>query len=168
MTRTQSDICDDIGISFVQGRHGWSDLIIGYKGEVLNCRISRVFTDDLADLVRLAGAVLDNQPETLNLMDEPGGHRLSIRPDIYQHHIVTFEIGAFNSRGEVDAAPLMSIRVKRKQLLTLLMTELWKLHFFHQEPAFQSNRPRFNQTEPLRQLNNRWDNDPRLGPSILK
>lgn len=119
-------------------------------------------------MVRLAEAVLDNQPVTLNLMDEPGGHRLSIRPDLQQHHIVTFEVSAFSSCREIDAPPLMSIRVKRKQLLTILMTELWKLHFFHQEPAFQRARALFSHSALLRQLNNRWDKDPRLGPSILK
>jgi hypothetical protein len=169
MTRTESDVCDEVGISFVQGQYGWSDLIIvAPKGSIVNCRISRVFTDDIAGLMSLAKALIDNQSETVDMMDEPGGHRISIRTDPQLHHIVTFEVGVFNSRGEVDATPLLSMRVKRKQMLTLLMTELWKLNLFHQEPSFQRRRQSFGQGEQLRQLNSMWDADPRIGPSILK
>lgn len=169
MARTKSDICDEVGISFVQGHHGWSDLIVvAPKGRIVNCRISTVFTDDIGCLMSLAEAVLDNQTESVDMMDEPGGHRLSIHPDPSQHHIVTFEISALNDRDEVDGAPLLSLRIKRKQLLTLLMTELWKLDLFHQEPSFQRLRQSFGSGELLRKLNSRWDADPRIGPSILK
>lgn len=116
----------------------------------------------------LAEAVLDNQTESVDMMDEPGGHRLSIHPDQAQHHIVTFEISALNGRDEVDGAPLLSLRIKRKQMLTLLMTELWKLDLFHQEPSFQRLRKSFGSGGLLRKLNSRWDVDPRIGPSILK
>lgn len=169
MARTEPDICDEIGISFVQGHYGWRNLIVvAPKGSIVNCRISTVFTDDIGCLMSLAEAVLDNQTETVDMMDEPGGYRLSIHPDPAQHHMVTFEISALNGRGEVDDAPLLSLRIKRKQMLTLLMTELWKLNLFHQEPSFQRRRQSFGSGELLRQLNSRWDVDPRIGPSILK
>lgn len=169
MSRMESDICDEVGLSIVQGHYGWSDLVIvAPKGRIVSCRVSRVFTDEIAGFMSLAKAVLDNQSQTVDMMDEPGGHRLSVRPDPEQHHVVTFEVSIFNSGGVVGDAPVLSLRVKRKQMLTLLMTELWKLDLFHQEPSFQRRRGRFDQGELLRQLNSRWDNDPRIGPSILK
>lgn len=169
MARTKSDICDDDVISFVRKHHGWSDLIVvAPNGHIVNCLISTVFTDDIGCLMSLAEAVLDNQTESVDMMDEPGGHRLSIHPDPAQHHIVRFEISELNSQDEVYGAPLLSLRIKRKQLLTLLMTELWKLDLFYQEPSFQRLRQSFGSGELLRKLNSRWDADPRLGPSILK
>lgn len=156
-------------MSFVQGRDGWSDLIIvAPKGSIVNCRIIGDFTDDIDGLMSLANGLFDNQSQTVDMIDEPGGHRLSIRADLQQHHIVTFEVSVFNSLGEVDATSVLSMRVKRKQMLTLLMAELWKVNLFQQEPLFQRPWQSFGRAELLRQLNSMWDADPRIGPSILE
>lgn len=169
MAKTKSDICDELGLSIVQGANGWSDLvIIAPKGHIVHCRISAVFTDEIASFISLAQAVLKNLPASVDLMDEPGGHRLSIRPDPEQHHVMTFELSAFHDPREADAPPILSIRVKRKQVMTLLMAELWKLNAFHQEPSFQRRRQSLEHGEHLRHLNSRWDADPQIGPSILK
>lgn len=169
MAKTKSDICDELGLSIVQGHSGWSDLlIVAPKGQIVHCRISTVFTDDTASLISLAKAVLDNLRASVDLMDEPGGHRLSICPDPEQHHLMTFDVSAFHDPRKSAAPPLLSMQIKRKQVLTLLMAELWKLNLFHQEPSFQRRRQSFDHGEHLRHLNSRWDADPQIGPSILK
>jgi len=81
---------------------------------------------------------------------------------------MTLEISANASLDKTQATLMFSTRSKRKQLLTLLMTELWKLHHFHAEPSFQRGRSRFVHADTLLDLNRMWDADRRMGPSILK
>ncbi|MCJ9673608.1 MULTISPECIES: hypothetical protein [unclassified Neorhizobium] len=168
MDRDKNEISDTIGISFTQDRHGWSDLLVIQGGTSFSLQISDVFSDGPLGLLRLCDAILTNRAESVDFLDEPGGHRLAIYPDPEQQHIMTLEIGVLASPDKTEAIPTSSTRSKRKQLLILLMTELWKLHHFHAEPSFQRGRSGFAHAELLLELNRTWDADQRIGPSILK
>jgi len=74
--------------------------------------------------------------------------------------------GAYELIG--DEKTIISIRVKRKQLLGLLMAELWKVGRFLLEPSFQKDRQQGFPTETLQALNEEWDAHETLGPSFLK
>ncbi|KAA9384224.1 hypothetical protein [Neorhizobium galegae] len=168
MDREKNETCDTIGISFTQDRHGWSDLLVIQGGTSFSLQISDVFSDGPLGLLGLCDAILTNRPESVVLLDEPGGHRLTIYPDPGQQHIMTLEIRALATSDKIEATPMFSTRSKRKQLLTLLMAELWKLHHFHAEPSFQRGRSGFAHADTLLELNRMWDADQRMGPSILK
>jgi hypothetical protein len=162
-----SDICDTLGISFVQDRHGWSDVIIQHAGDVISCRVSGVFSNASLELMKLCRAILENLPEAILLLDEPGGHRLSVAPDLEQQHLIHFNVFRFES-AKNNSTSIFSIQTKRKQLLALFMTELWKLYQFHTEPSFTRGRSPFSEADALVNLNAEWDAHPRLGPSFLK
>ncbi|AHG47869.1 hypothetical protein RLEG12_14940 [Rhizobium leguminosarum bv. trifolii CB782] len=168
MEKTISDISDALGLCLVQGRHGWSDLLCFHHGTVTECRVSEAFSDPVFEMIRLCRAILENRHEIVSLHDEPGGSRLSVTPDIQMQHIMLFEVRTFQSDETEQKPPVLSVRIKRKQLLALLMTELWKLYRFHKELSFQRDRPQFSSADALLQLNAEWDNHPHLGPSLLK
>ncbi len=168
MEKTIPEICDSLGICLVQRRHGWCDLLIFHSGGITHCRVSEVFTDPVFELIILCRAILENRPETVSLQDEPGGSRLSLTPDMRWQHIIRLEISTFSAEMAEETPPDLSLWVKRRQLLALLMTELWKLSRFHTEPSFQRSRQSFSSADALLQLNADWDSDPHLGPSLLK
>lgn len=123
--------------------------------------------------MRLCRAVLDNQAVYALLLDEPGGHCLYLTPDPEQQHTMLLRLyempyHRFSPTDPADARLLLSVRVKRKQLLGMLMAELWKLHAALREPSYQKGRDAGVAEEALFGLNAEWDAHPRLGPSFLK
>lgn len=171
LTRSTSDVCDVLGFCFVLDRHGWSDLLISCEGKVLTCGISDVFSDAPSELLKLCHGVLANEPASAKLYDEPGGHALSVTPDALQQHTMLFviqELGIHHEKPGGDEQIIISVRVKRKQLLSLIIAELWKVRCFLREPSFQKARQQSFPREALRALNEQWDTHPTLGPSFLK
>ncbi|MBY5905728.1 hypothetical protein HFO88_36450 [Rhizobium leguminosarum] len=173
MTRSPPDVCDALGFCFTLDRHGWSDLLISCNGGIVRCHISDVFSDPASELLKLCRGVLANEVVSIALYDEPGGHALSVTPDARQQHTMLLMIqefplchGAYELTG--DEKTIISIRVKRKQLLGLLMAELWKVGRFLLEPSFQKDRQQGFPTETLQALNEEWDAHETLGPSFLK
>lgn len=170
MARTPSEIIDELGFSFILGHYGWSDLHINCACEAFSCRISAVFSDDVSELLTLCRGILANASTSILLYDEPGGHRLSITRDEQQQHTMMLSLAAFRvyNPSVEDETSLVSARIKRKQLLGLVMAELWKAAHFLQEPSFRKSRTKDFPTDTLRELNSAWDADKSLGPSFLK
>lgn len=173
MIRLLSEVIDALGICFVLDRHGWSDLHISCSGEIVHFRISGVFSDAVGELAALCQGVLRNEAVTIFLYDEPGGYALSVAPDARQQHTIllsAFELREYNDASELrgDEKQVFSIRVKREQLLGLLMGELWKVRRFMSEPSYQKYRPDGFPNDILRSLNEEWDAEPTIGPSFLK
>ncbi|PDS38976.1 hypothetical protein CO665_06505 [Rhizobium anhuiense] len=173
MTRSPPDVCDALGFCFVLDRHGWSDLLISCNGGIVTCRISDVFSDAASELLKLCRGVLANEAVSITLYDEPGGHALSVIPDAQQQHTMLLMIqelplchAVYEFTG--DEKTILSIRVKRKQLLGLLIAELWKVDRFLLEPSFQKGRQQGFPGETLQVLNEEWDAHETLGPSFLK
>ncbi len=59
----------------------------------------------------------------------------------------------------------MATRLKRRRLVGMLLTELWKSHKFLSEPSYQKNRDDFPHAR-LAKTNETW-NRSALGPSFL-
>ncbi|ESQ86848.1 hypothetical protein ABAC460_21770 [Asticcacaulis sp. AC460] len=172
MTKTPSDICEDIGFSFILRRYGWSDLYIVLADTAVEIGITHVFNDPETELLELCNAVLNNVSTTIALYDEPGRHVISLTSQPQQHTML-LEILEGGSYGTGDAITgnekiLASARVKRKQLLGLAMAELWKLRFFLRDPSYQKARAGNFPSDRLEALNAEWDVHKTLGPSFLK
>jgi len=74
MVRQVSNVFDELQISLLMLRHGWSCLTITTRGEILNCEVSGVFSNVVAGLIDLCHAVIDNVTIKVPFYDEPGGH----------------------------------------------------------------------------------------------
>jgi len=171
MSRDPSDVDEEAQIYIDLGQHGWSDLIIVSNGKVLLFGVSDVFTDMSATALRLCDAVLENIHLRVALCDEPGGVVLEVKPDTKQKHIMTlsiFQVDGPKSGFDADETgeTVFEGRIKRRRLVGMLMSELWKTHMFLREPSYQKARDHFPHAE-LVKANKAWDESP-LGPSFLK
>lgn len=170
MNRTPSDI-DDVTQLYVDvGTHGWSDLIVARKGELLSFRVSEVFTSMPANVLDLCNAILNNISLRVALCDEPGGVVIEVKPDEFQHHAVAFMIHEIEGRkvgfdAREEGTIIFETKFKRQRLIAMLMSELWKTHKSLSEPSYQIGRGNFPHHE-LRTMNKAWDDSP-LGPSFL-
>jgi hypothetical protein len=169
---TTSDICDELGFSFVLHRSGSSDLFVVCGHKTHTCWVSGVFSDAAFELLKLCRGILTNAPTSIALYGEPGGNIISVTADAEQQHTMLFamrELDPSLPSHEIsdEGTVIFSVRVKRKQLLGLFMAELWKVHYFLREPSFQKNRDKFP-GDTLRTLNAEWDSHRSLGPSFLK
>ena len=173
MTRVAPDVCEDLGFSFVLCGHGWNDVHVACGRTSFTCRVSEIFSDTASELAKLCRGILTNTSTSIALYDEPGGHIISVITDEKQQHtmlLVVHELGPCLGAHEITGEETLvcSVRIKRKQLLGLLMAELWKNYHFLQEPSFQKSRGGRVPASALRALNDEWDAHKSLGPSFLK
>ncbi|NWJ25259.1 hypothetical protein [Rhizobium sp. RM] len=150
--------------------HGWSELIFVHRGQISGFRVSGVFTDAPAALLDICDAVLTNSATRVALCDEPGGIVVEVTPDAKQPHTVILsvyeiapQLAGFdaNETGRL----VMTTRLKRRRLVGMLLTELWKSHEFLSEPSYQRGRVYFPHAR-LSKTNESW-NQSGLGPSFL-
>lgn len=153
------------------GRHGWSQLILAFKGEIRTIRVSGVFTNLSYEVLRVCRSAIDNSDVRVALCDEPGGSILEVKTDKKQQHTVIFSlfdvkepVVAFDADHEGEL--VLSIRIRRQRLVGMLLTELWKSHVHLRQASYQKSRDAFPHAE-LIEINKLWDKSP-LGPSFLK
>lgn len=173
MTRTPPDTCDTLGLSLVLRGHGWIDIVIACESGPYICTVTEIFRDPVSDLLDLCRGILTNTSTSIFLHDEPGGHLMSVTRNEAQQHTMRFalfDLGGTLYQTEItgNETLLFSIPVKRKQLLGLMMAELWKGHRFMLEPSFQKSRGKVYPHDELKALNREWNAHPSLGPSFLK
>jgi len=159
-----------IQLYFDFDRHGWSELIFVRGRQISGFRISGVFTDAPAALLDLCDAVLMNSATRVALCDEPGGVVVEVIPDTKQQHTVILsvyeiapQLAGFDAHE--DGRLVMTTRLKRRRLVGMLLTELWKSHKFLSEPSYQKGRDHFPHTRLL-ETNESWHQSA-LGPSFL-
>lgn len=100
--------------------------------------------------------ILENSEATVPFHDEPGGCVWKITPDKKQPHTMLLEIFELHRFPmEYREPAIVSIIVKRNQLVTTLIMELWKNALLFREPSFQKGRERFPE-EKLRRLTGTW------------
>lgn len=163
--------CDEeTQLYFDFGSHGWSELIFVRKGQVSVYRMSDVFTDAPSAILQICDAVLENAKFRVALCDEPGGVIVEVTPDTEQQHTVilsVYEIRLPTVAFEASEAghPVMTTRLKRRRLVGMLLSELWKNHKFLSEPSYQKSRRDFPHAR-LIETNKTW-NRSALGPSFL-
>ena len=148
MARTPSDICDTLGFSLILRGHGWIDIVIARESGTYTLTVTKIFRDPVSDLLDLCRAILTNMSTSIFLHSEPGGHLMSVTPSEDQQHTMMFALsGLGDTLGQTEITGnetlLFSIRVRRKQLLGLIMAELWKAHRFMLEQSFQKSRGKF-------------------------
>ena len=153
------------------GRHGWSELIIAFKGKITTIRVSGVFTDLSHEILKVCRAAIENYHVRIALCDEPGGSILELKTDKKQQHTVILSLFdvkepavAFDADHEGEL--VLSIRIRRQRLLGMLVAELWKTHMHLKQPSYQKSRGTFPHAE-LIEINDLWDKSP-MGPSFLK
>ena len=117
----------------------------------------------------LCSAIIDNIAIIEPFHSEPDGCLWRLTPNKSQQHTMQLEIFDFigyYSFSEADCHdPVVTLTVKRKQLLTILMVELWKNALLYEEPSYQKSRRQFPWKE-FRNLIQKWDQS-RLGPSPI-
>lgn len=152
------------------GLHGWSDLIFACQGQVSVFRISSVFTNAPIALLDICDAVLANVALRVALCDEPGGVVIEVMPDNEQQHTVIFSVYEITRPlvgfGPNEDGPIViATRLKRRRLVGMLLSELWKSHKFLSDFSYQRNRGDFPHAR-LVEANETWNCSP-LGPSFL-
>ncbi|WP_299816396.1 hypothetical protein [uncultured Roseibium sp.] len=163
---------DDVTQFFCDvGQHGWSDLIVAHKGDLLIFRVSQVITDFPSEVLKIARAIIENSPIRAALCDEPGGAVIAVEPDKKQPHTsilsiyeINGEIAGFDETEEGNL--VLSLRIRRQRLAGMLLAELWKTHVCLKHTSYQNGRSGFPHKE-LKELNNIW-NESDLGPSFVK
>ncbi len=171
MEPRQSELIDNFSIVLEFDRHGWSRFNFLWAKNIWSFWVSDVFQDFANDMLTFCEAVLENTPFRLALCDEPGGAIIAVKPCIRQQHIIEFLIeevadpnAGFDSSTVGDV--VFSVFVSRKQLVTILISELWKVHVYLKEPGYQKDRDPFPHPR-LIELNRRWHKG-ELGPSFIK
>lgn len=173
MSGPGSEPSDDVWISFVLAKHGWSELAIQAGGERLRLCISQVFTDAPLMLLTLCRSILENYPCRIALCDEPGGHIIEVTP-IPQQDIGTrltiYRVDHPVSNFSIDTTgmKILAVNANRRRLFAQIITELWKVHKFLSEPSYKSGRDVAFPHRDLRALNFAWDAHPTVGPSFLR
>lgn len=152
------------------GLHGWSELMFVCQGQISVFRISGVFTDAPTALLDICDAVLTNAATRVALCDEPGGVVVEVTPDTKQQHTVilsVYEIAPPMAGFDAHEAGrlVMATRLKRRRLVGMLLTELWKSHKFLSDSSYQKTRYDFPHAR-LAKTNESW-NHSALGPSFL-
>ncbi len=153
------------------GRHGWSELILTFKGQIKAVRVSSVFSDLPHEVLKVCRSAINNSDVRVALCDEPGGSILEVKADKKQQHTVILSlfdvkepIVTFNADHEGEL--VLSIRIRRQRLVGMLLAELWKTHMHLRQASYQTGRDTFPHAE-LIQINKLWDKSS-LGPSFLK
>jgi len=160
----QTQIYCDLGV------HGWGEVIVAREGKLTAFRVSSVFTDLPQAMLDLCDAAIKNVSHQVVLRDEPDGVVVDLRPDPTQQHTIIMSFSEFESLATGAAAPapcppLLSFRIRRQRLVSMVLIELWKTHANLRQPSYQAGRDPFPHSE-LMAVNRRWDQSP-LGPSCL-
>jgi hypothetical protein len=171
MSRKPSDIDEVTQIYIDVGKHGWSDVIIATNGKHLSLQITEIFRCVPDIILDLCHAILQNVPLKVALPDEPGGAVVEVKPDPFQRHTMIFLIYEVASPEiMIDASAygtvIFQTKFKRRRLIGMLMSELWKTHKSLSEPSYQIGRGNFPHDE-LKKANDEWDGST-IGPSFLK
>ncbi len=171
MARVESKVQDDFHVSYHVGQHGWEHVNIFICFQTFQFAVTEVYgTGGVDALLELCEALLRNEAIKTPLFDEPGGVVLQLEPLPKQKHLACFR--AFDIGGRIGEyynadlhSPLFDIVIKRKQLFTNLIMELWIEMLHSQERSYRKNRSVFP-VEKLVMLNMKW-NASDLGPSCL-
>lgn len=153
------------------GRHGWSELMIAFRGQVTTMRVSGVFTDLSREILQICRSAIENAQVRVALCDEPGGSILELKVVEEQRHTVILSVFSVKKpevafKADHEGELVMSIRIRRQRLVGMLLAELWKTHMHLKQPSYQKGRGTFPHAE-LIEINHLWDKSP-VGPSFLK
>lgn len=171
MPKAPSEVKDNINILLEMDRHGWSRFHLIDVNKRHCFWVSDVYSNFSEDMLSLCEHVLKNKTIRVALCDEPGGAIVSLVPNPEQHHLVELSIEEVDANiagfgSEQIGKPVFGEIMKRKQVLTMVMTELWKAHYLLQDKSYQKDRDPFPH-EQLMRLNQTW-NDSDLGPSCFR
>lgn len=162
MTQDFSEAFDEFNVTLVAGRFGWSDLTIYTRGSTVECRVSAVFSCVYDCLIEFGEALMDARPCNVRFFDEPGGHAWRLTPIASRLHMMRFQVYELDGHyvdGDAQRTDLrlkIDFVVKRQQLATMLVGELWKSAMLFHEPSYQQSRERFPY-EDYQRLLRRWN-----------
>lgn len=171
MNEITSKLDDEIQLYCDFGRHGWGELVIVQNGKCTAFSVSDVFSDFAYEVCEICRAALENRSLRVALCDEPGGVVIEVKAGAEQQHTMLFSVfevdGSLSGFGADEEGRLvLSSRIRRRRLVGMLLSELWKTHSFLREPSYQKNRQSFPHRDVI-ELNRLWEESP-LGPSFLK
>ena len=92
MERSPSNVDDEVGVSLLMFRHGWSRLTLVTRAGEVACEVSAVFGDILEAAIDFCHALIDGAACEAEFRDEPGGQVWALTPVGARRHTRRLQI----------------------------------------------------------------------------